>query len=144
MEELVDISLKEPGKSVKIGSELPIVIREELESFLRSNSNVFTWTHEDMFGIDPSVIAHQLNVDKSTKSIKQKRKSFTPKRNQAAANEVEKLLQVDFIREVHYPEWLANVVLVRKSSRKWRMCVDFTDLNKSCPKIASRYPGSTC
>lgn len=114
MEELVDISLKEPGKSVKIGSELPIVIREELESFLRSNSNVFTWTHEDMLGICPSVIVHQLNVNKSAKSIKQKQRSFAPKRNQATANEVEKLLQADFIREVHYSEWLANVVLVKK------------------------------
>ena len=39
-----------------------------------------------------------------------------------------------FIREVYYPEWLANVVLVKKANRKWRMCVNFTDLNKACPK----------
>ena len=39
-----------------------------------------------------------------------------------------------FIREVHHPEWLANPVLVRKKSGKWRMCVDYTGLNKACPK----------
>ena len=47
------------------------------------------------------------------------------------AKEVRKLLEARFIREVYYPDWLANVVMVRKNSRKWRMCVDFTDLNKA-------------
>ena len=48
--------------------------------------------------------------------------------------EVQKLQQMNFIREVYYPDWLANMVMVKKVSRKWRMCVDFTDLNKACPK----------
>ena len=45
-----------------------------------------------------------------------------------------------FIREVYYPEWLANVVLVKKANGKWRMCVDFTDLNKACPKDSFPLP----
>ena len=45
-----------------------------------------------------------------------------------------------FIREVHYPEWLANVVLVKKANGKWRMCADFTDLNKVCPKDSFPLP----
>ena len=49
-----------------------------------------------------------------------------------------KLLEADFIREVYYPDWLANVVMVKKANGKWRMCVDFTDLNKACPK--NNYP----
>ena len=48
--------------------------------------------------------------------------------------EVQKLLEAGFIREEKYPTWLANVVLVRKANGKWRMCVDYTDLNKACPK----------
>jgi len=44
------------------------------------------------------------------------------------------LFNVDHIREIQYPEWLANVVLVQKANEKWRMCVDFTYLNKACPK----------
>ena len=48
--------------------------------------------------------------------------------------EVEKLLTAGFIKEVFYPEWLANVVMVRKSNRKWRMCVDFIELNRDCLK----------
>jgi hypothetical protein len=53
---------------------------------------------------------------------------------------VEKLLKAGFIREVDYPEWLANVVLVKKSNGKWRMCVDFTDLNKACPNDSFPLP----
>lgn len=45
--------------------------------------------------------------------------------------EVEKLLWAGFIREVKYPEWNSNVDLVKKANEKWRMCVDFIDLNKS-------------
>ena len=45
-----------------------------------------------------------------------------------------KLKQAGVIKEVFYPEWLANTVIVKKKSGKWRVCVDFTDLNKACPK----------
>ena len=48
--------------------------------------------------------------------------------------EIDKLLKAGFIREVNHPEWLANPVMVRKANGKWRMCIDFTDLNKTCPK----------
>ena len=52
--------------------------------------------------------------------------------------EVERLLTAGIIQEVYYPEWLANVVMVKKSNGKWRMCVDFTNLNNACPK--DRFP----
>ena len=54
--------------------------------------------------------------------------------------EVEKLLTVGFIREVYYPKRLANVVMVKKSNGKWRMCVDFTNLNHACPKDSFPLP----
>ena len=59
---------------------------------------------------------------------------FAPEHNKAVTKEVEKLLEAGFIRKVFYPNWLANVVMVKKSNCKWRICVDFTDLNKACPK----------
>jgi hypothetical protein len=49
-------------------------------------------------------------------------------------------MKVGFIREVDYPQWLANIVLLKKSSGKWRMCVDFTDLNRACPKYSFPLP----
>jgi hypothetical protein len=87
-----------------------------------------------------SVISYRLNVDPNYRPVKQKTKSFAPKRNQAIHEEVERLLKAGFIREVDYPQWLANVVLVKNSSEKWRMCVDFTDLNKACPKDSFPLP----
>jgi len=54
--------------------------------------------------------------------------------------ETKKLLDAGHVREIQYPEWLANVVLVKKANGKWRMCVDFTDLNKACPKDSYPYP----
>jgi hypothetical protein len=86
--------------------------------FFRRNKDIFGWGHEDMPGIPPSVIVHRLMVDPSPRPVKQRRRSFAPKRNQAVAEEVQKLLQAGFIREVDYPEWLANVVLVKKNHRE--------------------------
>ena len=115
-------------------------LKESMIKFLKNNSDVFAWTHEDMPGIDPSVICHKLNIDPSIRPIKQKRRVFAPDRNQAISDEVEKLLTAGFIREVYYPDWLANVVMVKKPNGKWRMCVDFTDLNKACPQDSFPLP----
>ena len=65
---------------------------------------------------------------------------FAPEQDQAIVEEIHKLQEVSFIREVYYPDWLANVVMVKKASGKWRMCVDFTDLNKACPKDSYPFP----
>ena len=59
---------------------------------------------------------------------------------QGLSREVRKLLEADFIQEVYYPDWLANVDMVKKANGKWRMCVDFTDLNKACPKDSYPLP----
>jgi len=55
-------------------------------------------------------------------------------------DEVNKLLAANFIREVYYPEWLANVVMVKKANGNWRMCIDFTDLNNAYPKDSFPLP----
>jgi hypothetical protein len=79
-------------------------LKESMIKFLKNNSDVFAWTHEDMPGIDPSVICHRLNIDPSIRPIKQKRRVFAPDRNQAISDEVKKLLTAGFIREVYYPD----------------------------------------
>ena len=87
-----------------------------------------------MGGIDPTVITNRLNTSPSFKPVKQKRRSFAPERQKAINEEVAKLLQAGAIKEVEYPEWLANVVLVKKANGKWRLCINFTDINKACLK----------
>ena len=93
-----------------------------------------------MPGISPKVISHKLNVDSERKPVRRKRQIFAPKRNQAIIDEVNKPLSAGFIREVYYPDWLANVILVKKANGKWRMCVDFTDLNKAYLKDSFPLP----
>ena len=90
--------------------------------------------------ISPEVIQHRLNMNPERKPVQQRRRAFAPERDQAVTEEVTKLLTVSFIKEVYYPDWLANVVLVKKENWKWRMCVDFTDLNKACPKDSFPLP----
>ena len=93
-----------------------------------------------MPGIDRKIIQHRLNVNLECKLVQQKRRIFASEHNKAVTEEVEKLLEADFIREVFYPNWLANVVMEKKSNGQWRMCVDFTDLNKACPKDSFPLP----
>ena len=92
-----------------------------------------------MGGIDPTIITHRLNVSPSFKPFKRKR-SFTPERQKAINEEVGKLLKAWAIREVEYPEWLANVVLFKKANDKWRLCIDFTDVNRAYPKDSFLLP----
>ena len=93
-----------------------------------------------MGGIDPTVITHRLNVSPSFKPVKQKRRSFPSDRKKAINEEVGKLLQAGAIREVEYPEWLGNVVLVKKENGKRRLYIDFTDINRACPKDSFPLP----
>jgi hypothetical protein len=141
-EELEEIVLIEGDekKTTRIGTSMAKEIRASVVSFLRGNADVFAWSHDDMPGISTEVISHKLNVNPSTPPVRQKRRVCTPERNTAVIEEIDKLLKAGFIKEVYYPEWLANVVMVKKSTGKWRMCVNFTDLNKACPKDSYPLP----
>ena len=114
--------------------------KQDLIHFLKKSVDVFVWSHEDMPGIDLSVITHRLNVYPSSKPVHQKKRVFVPERDNAIKEEVQKLTTTEFIREVYYLDWLANVVMVKKANGKWRMCVDFTALNKACPKDSYPLP----
>ena len=77
---------------------------------------------------------HSLRVDPKVKPRKQCLRTMSEDRKKEAQNEVQKLLDAGVIREVQYPEWLANIVMVPKKNGSWRMCIDFTTLNKFFPK----------
>ena len=142
VETLETVALVEDGitKTTRIGTTLSPEMRTKLIEFLKENLDVFAWSHEDMPGISPKIIQHKLNVNPERKPVQQRRRAFAPERDQAVTEEVTKLLTVGFIHEVYYPDWLANVVLVKKANGKWRMYVDFTDLNKACPKDSFPLP----
>ncbi|KAL5559167.1 hypothetical protein UlMin_035378 [Ulmus minor] len=112
----------------------------DLIIFLKEHRDIFAWSHEDMPGIDPNVIVHRLNIDPNFKPIKQKRRTFNTERYMAINTKVDKLLRAGFIEEANYPDWIANVVLVKKANGNWRVCIDFTDLNRACPKDSFPLP----
>ena len=135
----VKIVPRDPSKILKIGSAFLASKKTKITTLLRKNQDVFTWSHKDMLKIDREIIQHHLNVNPECKLVQQIRRTFALERNKAVTEEVEKLLKACFIREVFNPNWLINVVMVKNNS-KWRMCVDFTDLNKACLKNSFPLP----
>ena len=96
--------------------------------------------HVDMVGIRPEIMYHWLNIDSQVKLVRQKRIALDTNHYKALQDEVDHLLKIRFIRESYYPDWLANLVLVIKPNRKWRMCIDFMNLNKVYPKDSFPLP----
>ena len=84
-----------------------------------------------MLGISREVAEHTLKIHPGSKLVKQRLRRFDEEKRRAIGEEIAKLLATGFIRVVHHPDWLANSVLVRKKNGKWRMCVDYTGLNKA-------------
>jgi hypothetical protein len=94
-----------------------------------------------MPGVPRRLIEHSLNVDPKATPKRQYLRRFTDERRDAIKKELAKLLTAGFIREAFHPKWLANLVLVcTKNTNEWRMCVDYTDLNKHCPKDPFELP----
>ena len=124
----------DPEKFFRVGAQLPLQEKEELIEFLKRNIDVFAWDACDAPGIDPAFICHNLNVNSSIIPKKQPPRWPSKEHANAIRNEVTRLKGAGAIKEAFYPEWLANTVVVKKKIGKWRVCVDFTDLNKTCPK----------
>ena len=84
--------------------------------------------------MDPEFIVHKLNVDPSFLPKKQKSRRVAKEHVKAVKSKVQRLKEAGVIMEIFFPKWLANMVVVKKKSGKWRVCVDFTNLNRTCPK----------
>ena len=128
------------GKVFKLGRLLSQGEQEEVTAVISRHLDAFVWTAADMPGIDPKFLCHHLTMDTKVRPVRQRRRKFNEERRLVVKEETQKLLNAGHIREIQYPEWLANVVLVKKANGKWRMCVDFTDLNKACPKDSYPLP----
>jgi len=126
----------QPGHVTKIGGALKPDEEELLGAVILENRDLFAWSSTDMPGIHPDVMSHKLAIFKEARSVAQKKRKIGEERRRAVEEEVKKLEGTCFIKEIKYTTWLANVVMVEKANGKWRMCMDFTDLNKTCPKDA--------
>jgi hypothetical protein len=121
-------------RAVTIGAHLSAEEDKELVQFLNKNKDVFAWSAKDLQGVDRDIIKHALETDERIPPKKQKLRKMSEEKVKAVEAEVQRLQDAQVVREVKYPFWLANTVLVKKKNGKWRMCVDFMDLNKACKK----------
>ncbi|KAK1617002.1 hypothetical protein QYE76_022519 [Lolium multiflorum] len=130
-----------PERTACIGAGLSEAYEIALVNFLRENRNIFAWSTDDLVGVPRELAEHSFNVWKDAKPVKQPLRRFAEDRRKIIGEEVTKLLLSGFIVEVLHTEWLANPVLVEKKKEEdpkapkaWRMCIDYTHLNKARPK----------
>ena len=128
---IIDIDLE---KFFQVGAQLPPHEKQALIEFLRDNVDVFAWDACEAPGIDPDFLYHHLNVNPSIIPRKQPPRRSSKDHYEAVKEEVTKLKRARAIKEVFYPEWLVNTMVVKKKNGKWRVCVEFIDLNKAYPK----------
>ncbi|KAL0367529.1 UNVERIFIED_CONTAM: Transposon Tf2-12 polyprotein [Sesamum radiatum] len=111
--------------------------QEEEEAYIKllhEFKDVFAWSYREMPGLDPKIAVHHLSIKKGARPVKQGQLRFRPEVIPLIETEVNKFIEVSFIREVKYPIWISNIVPVRKKNGQIRVCVDFRDLNNACPK----------
>ena len=123
--ELIDFSVPDQPREIRIGFSLSLDERSRLIDLLRSYLDVFAWSYEDMPGLDPTIVQHHLPILPHARPVKQKLRRLHPRWSLQVKEEIQKQLSVGFLSVVEYPEWLANVVPVPKKDVKVRVCVDF-------------------
>ena len=126
------------GRMFKLGKSLGQGRQDQIAEVIAQHLDGFAWSSSDMPGIDPDFLCHRLRMDPQVRPVRQRRRKFNEERWQVIKEETRKLLSIDHIKEIQFREWLANVV--KKANGKLRMCVDFTDLHKACPKDSYPLP----
>ncbi|GJW88012.1 reverse transcriptase domain-containing protein [Tanacetum coccineum] len=121
-------------QEISIGGTLSAKGRTQLCALLKRDLDIFTWQPSDMTRVPRSIAEHKLNIRNGYSPVRQKKRGQAPERAKVIQAEVQKLVEAGIMREVYYHDWLSNPVMVKKHDGSWRMCVDFTNLNKACPQ----------
>jgi hypothetical protein len=137
---MVFFDTSNPELYFSIGSRLSFYDRENMIRTLVENRDVFAWSVYEAPGVSLDLACHALNIMPDHRPVVQKRRKLAPERASIVMEEVSWLLATGAVREIQYPSWLSNTVVVKKKNGKWRMCVDFTDLNRACPKDSFPLP----
>ena len=115
------------------------VFHEEMIALLKEYRDCFAWDYTDMPGLDRSIVEHRLPLKKGFRPFQQRARQMKAEILEVK-KEVEKMLDAGFIRPCRYAEWISSVVPVQKKDGRWRVWVDFRDLNRATPK--DEYPMS--
>lgn len=137
-DELVEVNLageNEEPRLVFLSASLISELKDRILALLREFWDVFAWIYGEMPGLDSRVVTHKHNIKEGTTPLKQLPRHFRPELEIKIKHEIQKLLDVGFIKPIQHPTWLTNIVPVKKKKNgQIRCCIDFRDLNKACPK----------
>jgi hypothetical protein len=107
-------------------------------ALLKEYADCFAWDYMEMPGLDRSIIENWLPLKKGFRPFQQRARQMKAEVLEEVKKELEKMLEAGFIRPCRYAEWISSVVPVQKKDGRWRVCVDFRDLNRATPK--DEYP----
>jgi hypothetical protein len=131
----LDISIKpRVFKNVHIGASCSTDEVVTYKSLFQEFRDIFTWSYEEMPGIDPDIVVHEIKTNPDAKPVRQRLCPVHPRKAVAIKLEVKKLLKAGFIYPVALTDWVSNLVMVNKKQGTIRVCVDYRDINKACPK----------
>jgi hypothetical protein len=131
----LDISIK-PGvvANVHIGDLCSTNEVVTYKLLFQEFHDIFMWSYKEMPNIDPVIVVHEINTYPGAKPIRQRLHQIHPHKEVAIKIEVEKLLKDGFIYLVAFTDWVSNLVPVNKKQGTIRVCIDYRDINKACPK----------
>jgi hypothetical protein len=136
--EEIDIGLGDKPRPTFISKKLTPELREPTIMLLKEYADYFAWDYTEMPGLDRSIVEHRLPLKLGFRPFQQRARQMKAKVLEEVKKEVEKMLEAGFIRTCRYAEWISSVVPVQKKDDRWRVCVDFRDLNRATPK--DEYP----
>ncbi|XP_071739802.1 uncharacterized protein [Rutidosis leptorrhynchoides] len=129
---------KYPDQRIQIGAILSTNAKDTLCKLLAASIDVFAWEPSDMTGVPREIAQHRLNVNPNITPVVQKKRAMALERSNFLDNEVQRLVDASIMKKVKYQTWVASPVMAKKPDGFCRMCVDYKDINKACPK--DNYP----
>nr|GEV83580.1 reverse transcriptase domain-containing protein [Tanacetum cinerariifolium] len=141
-EEKIMVNDQYPKQTITIARQLQTKTKLKLQELLKAHTDVFAWTTAHMTRVPRTIMVggeifnteHRVNDSKHVEPVKQKKRSLTPTRNEAIHTQVEELTKENILQEVKYQTWVSNPVITKKANERWKLCIDFTDINKASLK----------
>ena len=127
---------REPGRieNVYIGVECSHAEIQEYTELFKEFYDIFSWSYDEILGIDPHIVEHESKTYPKAKPVRQRLPTVNPRKAPVIKAEIEKLLKAGFIYPIPLMEWVSNPVPMDKKQGAIRICTDFRDLNRACPK----------